>query len=50
LPRIIALGVATPDEIGIETLQQRLDDERVQSNGIYIGDVMFGAWANKPSG
>lgn len=50
LPRIIALGVATPDEIGIETLQQRLDDERVQSEGIYIGDVMFGAWASKPAG
>ena len=49
LPRIIALGVATADEIGIETLQQRLDDERHQSNGIYIGDVMFGAWARKPA-
>ncbi|WP_454565575.1 methyltransferase domain-containing protein [Pseudomonas sp. AIG] len=48
LPRIIALGVATPDEVGIETLQQRLDDERKQSGGIYIGDVMFGAWAHKP--
>ena len=48
LPRIIALGVATPDEVGIETLQQRLDEERKQSSGIYIGDVMFGAWAHKP--
>ena len=48
LPRIIALGVATPEEVGIETLQQRLDEERMQSDGIYIGDVMFGAWASKP--
>ena len=48
LPRIIALGVATPEEIGIETLQQRLDDERNQSKSIYIGDVIFGAWACKP--
>ncbi len=48
LPRIIALGVATAEEIGIETLQQRLDEERKQSAGIYIGDVMFGAWARKP--
>lgn len=49
LPRIIALGVATEDEVGVETLQQRLDEERVRSDGIYIGDVMFGAWARKPS-
>lgn len=48
LPRIIALGVATPEEIGIETLQQRLDDERNKSESIYIGDVIFGAWARKP--
>ncbi|MBD8576039.1 methyltransferase domain-containing protein [Pseudomonas syringae] len=48
LPRIIALGIASPDEVGIETLQQRLDEERQQSAGIYIGDVMFGAWARKP--
>lgn len=48
LPRIVALGVATPEEIGIETLQQRLDDERNKSKGIYIGDVIFGAWARKP--
>lgn len=48
LPRIIALGVATQEEVGIETLQQRLDEERMQSNSIYIGDVAFGAWARKP--
>ncbi|MDG6399985.1 methyltransferase domain-containing protein [Pseudomonas quasicaspiana] len=48
LPRIIALDVATAEEVDIETLQQRLDQERTQSEGIYIGDVMFGAWARKP--
>ena len=47
LPRIIALGVATAEDVDIETLQQRLDEERTQSAGIYIGDVMFGAWARK---
>jgi SAM-dependent methyltransferase len=48
LPRIVALGVATAEEVDIDTLQQRLDEERTQSEGIYIGDVMFGAWARKP--
>ena len=44
LPRILALGVASSDEVGINTLHQRLTEERMQSGGIYIGDVMFGAW------
>jgi SAM-dependent methyltransferase len=48
LPRIVAHGVATADEIGIETLQGRLDAERVASSGIYVGDMAFGAWAHKP--
>lgn len=47
LPRIIALGVASAEDVSIETLQQRLDEERGQSNSAYIGDVMFGAWARK---
>jgi hypothetical protein len=42
-------GVATAEEVDIETLQQRLDEERTQSTGIYIGDVMFGACARKPA-
>lgn len=44
LPRIIALGVASSDEVGLNPLHQRLTEERMQSGGIYIGDVIFGAW------
>ncbi|MDF0731821.1 methyltransferase domain-containing protein [Pseudomonas entomophila] len=47
LPRIIAHGVATAREVGIETLQARLDAERQQSQSLYIGDMAFGAWASK---
>ncbi|WKV98468.1 methyltransferase domain-containing protein [Pseudomonas sp. H22_DOA] len=47
LPRIIALGVASAEEVGIETLQQRLDQERSDARATYIGDVMFGSWARK---
>lgn len=47
LPRIMALGVASAEEVEIETLQERLDQERSASSGIYIGDVMFGSWARK---
>ena len=45
LPRIIALGVASAEEVEIETLQERLDQERSASSGVYVGDVMFGSWA-----
>ncbi|QXI36566.1 class I SAM-dependent methyltransferase [Pseudomonas xantholysinigenes] len=47
LPRIVALGVATPRQVGIETLPARLEAERRQTQGIYIGDVAFGCWARK---
>jgi cyclopropane fatty-acyl-phospholipid synthase-like methyltransferase len=47
LPRIMALGVASAEDVEIETLQERLDQERSASLGIYIGDVMFGSWARK---
>lgn len=47
LPRIIALGVASAEEVEIETLQERLDQERTASSSVYIGDVMFGSWARK---
>jgi cyclopropane fatty-acyl-phospholipid synthase-like methyltransferase len=47
LPRIIALGVASAEEVEIETLQERLDQERAASSSVYVGDVMFGSWARK---
>lgn len=47
LPRILAHGVASAREVGIDTLQARLDAERLGSTGIYIGDLAFGAWACK---
>ncbi|WP_460415550.1 class I SAM-dependent methyltransferase [Pseudomonas sp. microsymbiont 2] len=48
LPRIVALGVATARQVGIDTLQARLEAERKQSQGIYIGDLAFACRARKP--
>ena len=48
LPRITSKGIASQQEIEIETLERRLLEERV-NNHIYIGDVAFGAWGHKPS-
>lgn len=47
LPRIVGLGVATEAEIGIDTLHDRLEEERVTAGATYIGDMAFGAWARK---
>lgn len=48
LPRIVRHGVATEEEIDVDTLDQRLLEERAQADATYIGDMVFGAWARKP--
>ncbi len=49
LPRIVEQGVASEDDIDIDTLDRRLDAEQESTNATYVGDMMFGAWARKPS-
>ncbi|MBL8681721.1 MAG: class I SAM-dependent methyltransferase [Myxococcales bacterium] len=44
MPRIVAQGVATEDEIDIDTLDQRLERELVETGASFIGDVVYGAW------
>jgi hypothetical protein len=48
LERIERHGVATREQIDVATIDQRLADERQQANATYIGEMVFGAWANKP--
>jgi hypothetical protein len=48
LPRIIQKGVATEEEIDLDTLEQRLFDERAKANSIYVTDMVFTVWARKP--
>ncbi len=49
LPRIVRHGVATEEELDVETLDARLIEERRAANALYIGDMAFGAWARKPA-
>ncbi|MGE6758860.1 class I SAM-dependent methyltransferase [Corallococcus interemptor] len=49
LPRIVGHGVATEAEMGIDTIDQRLIEERTKENTTYLGEMVFGAWARKPS-
>jgi len=32
----------------LETLEERLFDERVKANSIYVSDMVFTVWARKP--
>lgn len=45
--RIVHQGVATKDEIDIETLEERLAAERAEAGSIYVRSMSFGAWARK---
>ena len=48
LPRIVQQGVATEQEIDVDTLDRRLADERVKADTTSIWELVFGAWARKP--
>ena len=48
LPRIIKHGIASEEEVGIDTLEERLRNER-PDEAVYISDMAFGAWGHKPS-
>lgn len=47
LPRILELGVANSEEVAVGTLQARLDAERSQFGGNFLGDMNYGAWARR---
>ncbi|AUX34739.1 MULTISPECIES: class I SAM-dependent methyltransferase [Sorangium] len=49
LPRIVQQGVATEAEIDVDTLEERLAEERTKANATYVSDMVFGAWARKPA-
>ena len=48
LPRIVRHGVATAEEIEVDTLDVRLAEERRAADATYVGELVFGAWARKP--
>lgn len=47
LPRIIRNNVATEEEIGLDTLDQRLSEERIEAGSTYVSDMVFTVWARK---
>lgn len=45
LKRITEFEIATEEEIDIDTLDKRLQNERETSNSVFIRDMAFGVWA-----
>ena len=48
LPVMQRTGVATPEEVDIETLASRMRDEAVALNAILLPPPFIGAWTRKP--
>jgi SAM-dependent methyltransferase len=48
LPLLERFGIATSEEVGVETLTQRLREEMVASGGVGKPPEMVSAWAQKP--
>lgn len=47
LPMMTKLGVASADEVGVETLVERLNEEMISSDGVMMLPSLIGAWARK---
>ncbi len=48
LPSIVALGVATADEVDVDTLASRISDEAVATGATVIWTTVIGAASRKP--
>lgn len=44
LPHLERLGIVTADEVGSETLAQRMMDEAAATNSILVAQSNVGAW------
>lgn len=49
LPQMIEYGIATEQEVDVETLERRLVAERQTAGTSYVNLLVFGAWARRPS-
>lgn len=48
LPKMEEFGLATADEVQIESLAERIEAELVAADAVVMGTPMVGAWARKP--
>jgi hypothetical protein len=46
-PQIVAAGLATTEQIGIDTLEARIADAVKSAGAVVLPPVLAGAWARK---
>jgi hypothetical protein len=49
LPRVEQFGLATAEELELETLAARTEAECIALQSQLVGPIQFGAWARKPA-
>lgn len=49
VPAMVALGIATDEEIGIDDLEDRIREGARRSRALLVGPLMIGAWARVPA-
>lgn len=49
LPAMIRFGLTTPDELGLETLEERLRTEALAAKAVLHVNSLVGAWATRPT-
>jgi len=47
LPTMEQLGIATPAELGVPTLAERMRDEVIATQGVALSPALVGAWSQK---
>jgi ubiquinone/menaquinone biosynthesis C-methylase UbiE len=48
LPKIVEYGIATAEEVDVDTLEERMVREREAANAVYVGSIVFGGWGYVP--
>jgi len=49
LPALVRFGIATEEEVGADTLAERIRDEVVASGGCITMQLLYGAWGRVPA-
>jgi hypothetical protein len=49
LPRLLKHGIVTETEVEVDTLDERLLAERKRNNATCLWELVFCAWARKPT-
>ena len=47
-PQIVASGIATEDQIGLDTLESRVAEAIAEARSVFMPPAVVGAWGRRP--